>query len=121
MSKELPGTDISERIVSRPLNKIWLNLLRMEFLLAGFLLCWNALFTVEIRTNYTLHVTMSGIHRKLLAEGMFLLLVGIVILSIPKLSVFLRKNKFFAYLIPMHMWLILVVLGMEFVLRIIYL
>jgi hypothetical protein len=118
MSKILSGVDAIKGNASRPLNKIWLNLLRMEFLLTGFLLCWNSLFTIEIRTNYILHVTMSGVRRRLLAEGIFLLLIGIVILSIPRISVFLRKNKISAYLIPMHMWLALVVLGMEVVLRI---
>jgi hypothetical protein len=120
MSKESVGANTAEKTANKPLNQIWLNLLRMEFLLSGFLLCWNALFNIIVHPNYSVDVVMPGIHRILLAEGVFLLLVGIVILSIPKISSFLKNNKISAYLIPMHMWLVVVLFGMEVLLRTTY-
>lgn len=116
MSNDLTGVSATKNI---SLNKIWLNLLCMEFLLAGFLLCLTALFAIEIHTDYSFHLIRHGIYRQLLAEGVALLLIGGVILTTPKINAFLRINKITAYLIPMHLWILLVLLVMEIALRII--
>jgi lysophospholipase L1-like esterase len=118
MSNELPEVGITKDSPDEPLRIGWLKLLQLEFILVGILLSWNSLFTVEVHTNYSAHVMVHEIHHRLLLVGISFLLVGIIILFIPKLSVFLRNNKIFAYLVPMHFWLVLVVLGMELFLRI---
>jgi lysophospholipase L1-like esterase len=99
-------------------KKLWSVLLGVEFLLAGFLILWKALFTIEIYSNHTLRITTQSVHHRLSAGGVLLLLVGVLILFVPKIRLFLQKNSALTYLIPLHMWLILVAVGVEIILRV---
>jgi hypothetical protein len=100
------------------MNKVWLKIFRMEILFAGIFLCGKALVSVNIGIDYSVNFKMIRITPLLLTAGICLLLVGIVFLSIPKVNNYLKTNKIFTYIIPMHIWIFLVLIGMELVLRV---
>ena len=100
------------------MNFLWLTIFQLEILLAGIFLCGKAFIKISIGVDYTIHLGIGKISKHLMAEGLFLLLVGLVILSIPKVKSFLRNNKISSYLIPMHIWILLVLIGIELTLRV---
>lgn len=100
---------------STPIHNIWLILFSIELLLAGFLLCVKAIFT---GLNIPINVNWSGYSSLFPAAGISLFLAGIVLIAIPKVNIYLRYNKISAYLIPMHIWCLFVLIGMELFLRV---
>ena len=93
----------------------WLILFRGELVLWGLYFCGKAFFTPVI---FPLVVNWTGKSPRFLSVGISLIMIGTVILAIPKMSYFLRNNKISVYLIPMHLWCLIVLIGMELILRV---
>jgi len=97
-------------------NPNWQFLLQVEFLLAGIFLCWNSLFTIRVSTSYSLALNFI-LNPLLLAVGLLVLIIGIFILPIPKISGRLWNNQVIAYLVTAHFWILLSAIIMELVVR----
>ncbi|MEI7849475.1 MAG: hypothetical protein WCK35_27000 [Chloroflexota bacterium] len=76
-----------------------------------------SLINLTISGNYIFTLSWTQVHPRQLVVGIFILLIGSIFLSIPQIITFLKTNKILAYLIPMHIWIGLVLLAFELVLR----
>ncbi|MBI9036249.1 MAG: SGNH/GDSL hydrolase family protein [Bacteroidales bacterium] len=94
------------------------NYLLLFVILFGIILCLKSYIKTTINLDYSLSFAwLQKPKMSLLVEGIVLLLLGIFIISLPLVNNYIRDDKYFRYIIPMHMWLFLVLIGIELSLR----
>ncbi len=96
----------------------WLVVFAAECFLLGLALTVNGLVAVSIDAHSRLRATPSETSFPSLAPGAALLLAAFALAAVPGVRTRLRRSRVFAYVVPMHIWVLLALAGMESILRV---